>query len=32
MHQIYFILADIEQIAAIVRHYAADEGLPVPQL
>ncbi|NJM05853.1 amino acid hydroxylase [Candidatus Gracilibacteria bacterium] len=32
MHQIYFILDGVEQIVAIIRQYATDEGLPIPAL
>ncbi|MCU0492112.1 MAG: amino acid hydroxylase [Chloroflexaceae bacterium] len=30
MHQVYFILDDLEHIARIIHAYAHDEGLPVP--
>lgn len=30
MHNIYFVLEDLEQIADVLRSYALQEGLPVP--
>jgi phenylalanine-4-hydroxylase len=32
MHDTYFILEDLEHIAAILRDYAAMEGLPAVQI
>ncbi len=32
MHDTYFILEDLEHVAAIIREYAAMEGLPIPQV